>query len=144
MVELNPGGIEELFHDPTGPVARIMERAAYAVENAAKRSILAPDKSGRTYTAWYWTRIPGAPRGTPGRLGQWGHRPAHTASAPGQAPASDVGRLLASIGHSMIQLPSGIGADIFAAVHYSLYLELGTRYMAARPFLRPALDAVRH
>lgn len=33
--------------------------------------------------------------------------------------------------------------DVGTAVHYAPYVELGTKRMAARPFLRPALEAAR-
>lgn len=38
---------------------------------------------------------------------------------------------------------SGLYADIGTAVIYAPYLELGTTYMPAYPFLRPALAAAR-
>jgi HK97 gp10 family phage protein len=66
----------------------------------------------------------------------------HQASAPGQPPATDTGRLLNSIGHTVGSDADGLYADVSARVAYAVFLELGTRYMAPRPFLRPALRAV--
>lgn len=64
----------------------------------------------------------------------------HTASAPADAPAVDTGHLRNSIGVQKI----GEGAyRVGTDVKYALYLEFGTRRMAARPFMRPALEAVR-
>jgi hypothetical protein len=133
---IDEGGLEELFHDPGGPVAEIMERAAYQVENEAKRSLV---KVGtyhryepghyRLFKAgkWYaWTRT----------------LPGHTSSAPGEAPAGDTGTLMISISHTMVQTDSGIGAEVGSPLEYAWFLELGTKLMAPRPFLRPALYAL--
>jgi hypothetical protein len=130
---INQAGLEELFNDPFGPVAEIMERAAYQVETEAKRSLL---KAGtyhryepghyRLFKAgkWYaWTKT----------------TPTHTSSQPGTPPASDTGTLMVSVSHTMVQTDDGIGAEIGSPLAYSLYVELGTRLMQPRPFLRPAL-----
>ena len=64
----------------------------------------------------------------------------HTASAPGQAPASDTGRLAGSI------LPPrqiSRGYSVGTNLDYGRYLEFGTRRIAERPWLRPAVDAER-
>ena len=75
-------------------------------------------------------------------------------SAPGEPPAIDTGILRASLIAEVTKFPFGVtgrvGPDIShirensntgTDVEYGLYLELGTRKMAARPFLRPALNA---
>jgi HK97 gp10 family phage protein len=49
------------------------------------------------------------------------------------------GRLRASITHQMARDERGLLAVIGTNVSYALYQELGTMYMSARPFLRPAL-----
>lgn len=118
-----------------------LERRAYLVENAAKLLLATPPKSGRVYTQFYFTRIRDVPRGTPGRLGVWGSRPPHQASAPGEPPASDYGLLLNSLHHVVGFDGEGPYTDIGSDLRYSVYLELGTRYMEPRPFLRPALVA---
>lgn len=38
--------------------------------------------------------------------------------------------------------PALCAAYVGAGVHYAIYVEMGTRRMAARPFMRPAADAV--
>ena len=71
---------------------------------------------------------------TPGQGAQYGR---HRASAPGDAPAVDTGRLRQSI--SAVRIDTGhwrVGTN----VEYALYLEFGTRKIAARPFMRPAAD----
>ncbi len=137
--ELNEAGIHALFSDPIGPVGEIIEHKAINVEGIAKALLLIPG-SGRLYDTYVYTRIPGAAPGTPGRLGFYGHRPPHVASAPGMPPASDTGQLLASLGHKL-EVEDTVVGRVFAAKLYALLLEHGTRYMLPRPFLVPALEA---
>lgn len=71
------------------------------------------------------------------------HRAANR-SAAGDPPNVDTGLLRRSITHQVFGAASGhLGARVgtFAGVAYALALELGTKVMAARPYLRPALDA---
>ena len=63
----------------------------------------------------------------------------HQASAPGQAPATDTGNLVRSINWNVEA--RSLVADVFAAAPYAVFLELGTRHMAPRPFLVPALES---
>ncbi len=90
----------------------------------------------------------------------------HRASRPGQPPAIDYGSLQSSIQSEVrvsgLEVVGKVGSDVqklaseakkrqkgTARAHigseldYGLYLELGTRRMKARPFLRPALRATR-
>lgn len=53
----------------------------------------------------------------------------------------DTGRLRGSITYALGRDGAGLFADVGTAVEYAPFLELGTRYMAARPFLVPALRA---
>lgn len=104
-------------------VANEINKAVYAsaqkVATEAKKSILDGKKSGRFY-----------------RLRTVEHR----ASAAGEAPASDTGRLV----NSIQSYATGNGEAITVAgrgtVHYAPLLEFGTARMAARPFLFPALE----
>jgi len=63
----------------------------------------------------------------------------HIASAPGQPPAVDTGRLRASITHEVCKESNQIIGLVGTNVEYAPHLEFGTNKMAARPFLRPAL-----
>lgn len=57
--------------------------------------------------------------------------------------AVDTGRLRSSISHGIRRDPGGLLAVVGTNVDYAPYVEFGTRYMAAQPFLRPALRSVR-
>ena len=61
----------------------------------------------------------------------------HIASAPGQYPASDTGRLAGSIK----AIISGTTAIVGTNVAYGPMLEFGTSRMAARPWLLPSFNA---
>lgn len=113
-------GLTELLDDPAGAVGQEMERVAVEVETAAKRLLSLPG-SGRVYRR---------------------HGIAHQASAPGEPPAVDTGLLRASIRHEVVD-EDGPVAYVGSDVKYAIYQELGTRYIVPRPYLRPALDAVR-
>lgn len=64
----------------------------------------------------------------------------HQASSPGQAPASDTGRLANSITFDQM---GDLTASVGSALAYATYLEYGTSRMAARPFFRPAVERMR-
>ena len=105
------------------------------VQAEAQRLIMDPPKSGRVYTPEFWTDSAGRVRaGRP--------RVPHQASAPGEAPANDTGNLASSIILETGDLPTG-KITIEARAKYATYLEFGTARMAARPFLRRALDSMR-
>lgn len=100
-------------------VAKQLYVGALAIEAEAKTQITQGTKSGRTYKRRSVT---------------------HQASAPGEAPANDTGRLVNSIhvttdeGGQVARVHAGPGA-----VSYAAALEFGTSKMAERPFSRPAL-----
>lgn len=98
-------------------VDAVVQKTAAEVEKNAKEAMEGP-KHGRTY-----------------RVSKTGK--AHTASAPGEAPAIDTGLLHSSIMH----YSEGVGkASVDVYADYGRDLEFGTRKMAARPFLRPAVE----
>jgi len=59
----------------------------------------------------------------------------HTASAPGQAPASDTGNLVRNI--KVVQVNQDV-TQVKSEARYSKELEYGTSKMRARPFMFPA------
>lgn len=66
----------------------------------------------------------------------------HTASAPGQYPASDTGRLAGSV---RMELPQqgNVTGRVGTAVAYGPMLEFGTSRMAARPWLLPSFERAK-
>lgn len=101
-------------------IRRLLNRAALRVENTAKESIQRGVKSGRVYTKGGIT---------------------HQASAEGEAPATDTGFLVSNISHNTVRAEgTKLISQVFSGAEYSAYLEFGTRKMAERPFLQPALD----
>lgn len=64
-------------------------------------------------------------------------------SSTGDPPLKQTGRLRASITHEILDDATGPFARVGTNLPYALYLELGTRRMAPRPFLRRALDESR-
>lgn len=63
----------------------------------------------------------------------------HRASAPGEAPATDTGSLVSSITHGQVDV-TGFVYEVGTNSKYAKPLEFGTRKMASRPFLQPALE----
>lgn len=113
--------------NPTEVATRVREAArrglvksTEAVRNEAISLILNTPKTGRVYYR----------RGVE-----------HVASAPGEAPASDTGRLVNSI-RTVYDFSSMTGQVVVSAA-YGAHLEFGTQKMAPRPFLRPALANTR-
>jgi HK97 gp10 family phage protein len=68
-------------------------------------------------------------------------RKVHTASAPGQPPASDTGRLVQSIRVQPDRMNLRVVIQIGAA--YARLLERGTKRMRPRPFVQVAADNIR-
>ena len=62
----------------------------------------------------------------------------HQASAPGESPASDTGRLLASRQTDIDN--NALAGTVSYNTEYARRLELGDEEFPARPFLRKALD----
>lgn len=66
---------------------------------------------------------------------------AHGPSLPGDPPHTDTGRLRNSISHGVEDRGMGkLVAIVGSNVEYAPYLELGTKRMAARPFLLRAIE----
>jgi HK97 gp10 family phage protein len=134
-VELNDEAIAAFFADREGPVAKIVEHKAMNVANAAKALLLIPG-SGREYSGVLTFMRDGK---IYSNYSTGGHASPHRASAPGEPPSSDTGALLNSISYK-IDVDKTVFARVGSDKEYAIYLELGTRYMLPRPFLRPALD----
>lgn len=98
----------------------VVQTAGTYVRSEAIKSIATGSKSGRIYK-----------RGTV----------IHRASAAGEAPATDTGFLVSNI--ALVVDRERTGASVESRANYSGELEFGTRKMAARPFLQPALESAR-
>jgi hypothetical protein len=122
-VRIDPTALAQFVNGPTGAVAKDLTRRAIRVEGEAKRLAHQPG-TGRTYS-----------KSNPKRT--------HRASAPGQPFATDLGTAAASIGHAIGVDAVGIFAQVGSGLRKFRYLELGTRRMAPRPTLRPALRKAR-
>ena len=95
--------------------------SAQMVEKTAKESIAGGGKTGRIYKRGGVT---------------------HQASAPGEAPATDRGGLVVR-GINIRPAYEEAAIDVVAGaadIKYARALEFGTKNMAARPFLFPALE----
>ena len=120
-------GIEKTLAD-LGAVGAKSEKAVLdhiialtlGTQAAAVRGIQGPPKTGRIYSKFRPKRV-------------------HQASAPGQYPATDTGRLVAAIG---VELPTNTKAPVArvgTAVRYGLYLETKNAARGGRPWLHRAL-----
>lgn len=92
--------------------------AALLVEGTAKKKVQHGGRSGRLYK-----------RG----------RSFHQASAPGEPPKSDTGRLASSITHELDFLKADVGTDVY----YAQFLEgknTAAQMKGERPFLRTSLE----
>jgi hypothetical protein len=116
QVRLTQDNLADLLKRLRPQLSAVVSKAALDVETRAKQSILSGDKTGRIY----------------GR---------HQASAPGEAPANDLGNLAAGIGVTNGSGP--LERIVTSNAEYSAGLELGTTEVAARPFMNPALEGVR-
>lgn len=127
----------EFFVEATREVKKAMTVAALVVESAAKKSM---GKGASKFNTGGDTKS------------KRGKKSFHRPSAPGFPPAVDTGILRASISHKVTEkggnVQGFVGSDTAKIkakaeagtdVEYGFYLEVGTRNMEARPWLRPAL-----
>lgn len=99
----------------TSDVRDVINSTAQNIRNTAIRSIKNSPANGRVYNN-------------------------HTASAEGNPPRTDTGRLASSIAVITDEQARSLEAEIGAYVDYAAHLEYGTRNMGARPFMFPALE----
>lgn len=99
--------------------ARRLKAAAIAVSNQAKVLI----------------SIAGTGGGGRNAKGQFKRVYGSNPSAPGEPPHKQTGHLRRGVTYEVVGLVARVGTNI----KYGLYLELGTRFMKARPWLKRAL-----
>jgi HK97 gp10 family phage protein len=124
----------------SGPIVAELRQAAMRgvvagteeVRNEMVSLIMNGQKTGRLY----W-RAGLSKMSKSGKSFSGGHR----ASAPGEAPASDTGRLVNSI-TTNYDLANLVGT-VTARTAYAAALEYGTVKMAPRPYARPAVASTK-
>ena len=121
MVSVVIKGLKELqreladdFNDINKGIRQAIVETAYEIHNDAKKSLNEGGKSGRVYQKY-------KPRRT------------HRASAKGQAPATDTGRLVNSI---EVDEQIGLKARVIAGARYAGFLEEDLD----RPYMKPAYE----
>jgi HK97 gp10 family phage protein len=97
---------------------KAVETFVFAVQNDAVKAIRSGAKSGVEYTKGGKTK---------------------RRSAPGEAPATDEGELVAGI-IPIMNRDGSPGGKVVSRAEYSSELELGTDQMEARPFMFPASE----
>jgi HK97 gp10 family phage protein len=122
-------GLDELLRDVAelprrarGPFRKQMRAASALVRDEAKRLIKSGIRTGKRYPK---------PNG----------RTEYTASAPGEPPAKVEADLVNSIKIEVGR--SGLSARVYTADPKGHLMEYGTVKIAPRPFLRPALAAMK-
>ena len=143
------GRLKRMKEDAKKEIKVMLFEVANAIHGDMVQSLRAA-KHGKTYSRGYKriSRRPGDIKAFKGGMAHTFHR----ASAPGEAPATDTGALLRSVvlksekgGLTMfigVSFGSG-GAKVTgesAPIEYAKFLEYGTSKIAARPFVKPALD----
>ncbi len=115
-------------------IDKLEQELAYRIVDEARALIDGSVPSGKLYRRGSFgrrNRIQGQRASGPGRR-------FHRASAPGQPPAEDSGKLYKNI--KVTRLKSGTYRVRFGA-NYAGYLEFGTKHMSPRPFVINAIEA---
>jgi HK97 gp10 family phage protein len=103
-------------------VEKAVHKFAILIDRKAKEKIQSGGGGGRTY-----------------RRGSVTHR----ASAPGESPKSDTGRLVSSIRPTFGKMSAEVGS-LENIAKYGEFLEKGTSTMKKRPWLKPTLEENAH
>lgn len=135
-------GFDELIGElrAAGPKAReplfgAVRDGAPRIVNRAKQGIAKGPKTGKVYTQRFATS-------KSGNVFAYGSRPPHRASAPGEYPAADTGKLMGSI-HDPQEVsltPTHLTIDIDANAAYAAALEFKPPERGGRPFLSKAAE----
>jgi HK97 gp10 family phage protein len=128
VANLNWHGDERL-REIRSELDRRLARAAIVVGTGAKRLLSVAGTGARTREGQV------APAVRTGKKRVYGAFP----SKPGEPPRKQTGRLRSSVTHEIGRGIARVGTNVL----YGRFLELGTRKMAPRPWLRRALDEAR-
>ncbi len=130
-------GVDELFADlkrlgaiSEDAVVDTINDLAMDTHSNAVQGIQRGPASGRTYDTRFYTD-------SQGRLRKGEPRVPHTASAAGEYPMSDTGRLASNVEFTVASKAKP-QAEVGTNIIYGPYLEFGTSKMAARPWLMPS------
>lgn len=124
--------------------SRVVKEAAHGVQAHAKVAIRSGPKTGRIYelgeSEVSFVTKAGKSVAFTARKGKKAKQ--HQASAPGEAPANEVGNLAAGI---RARRTGKLSAEVTVAAEYGATLEFGSAdgRIAPRPFLGPAVEHVR-
>jgi HK97 gp10 family phage protein len=127
-IDVNIDGMSQLTRqlaalakDADKAIASVINQTITETRNEAVQGIQSGPASGRVYRRGGIT---------------------HQASAPGQYPMSDTGRLAASVAMQPAT-PSNLRGQVGTNLVYGRYLEFGTSRMAPRPWLLPSFEKAR-
>jgi len=123
----------------------VVARTAFDYERRVKEQMAGP-KTGRIYRRSAITRAdsPLLPKGLRRHTTEKGNTRVtvgyriHQASAPGEAPAIDLGQLL----NSSVVTVDGMSARVAWTAEYAADLEYGTSRMLPRPFAEPEAEKI--
>lgn len=120
----------------TKELAQALREASDDVRELASKQVIGTAMEGRTEII---RRIQSGPAS--GRVYEkYNPRRTHQASAPGQAPMSDTGRLASSV---TFDQEGDLRAVVGSNLAYAAMLEYGTRKMASRPVWLPVAEQMR-
>lgn len=102
-------------------VFRVLQQGGQLIADDAAQRIINPPKTGRVYPS------------------TWRKGAMHQASAPGESPAADSGRLHQSI--TWVGHENALEVNVGTATPYAVRLELGDDAIEPRPFMSPAFRA---
>jgi hypothetical protein len=106
-----------------------MALANQVAMDAAERGVRAASLEAEGITKLLLSQ-PGA-----GRVYRKGKTVTHRASAPGQPPAPDTGRLRASVTTEVVRGIASVTGYVSVNTEYAAHLELGTERIQPRPYL---------
>jgi len=138
QITIKAGNIaEEIARD----IDKLEEELAYRIVDESRTLMDSSTPSGRIYRRGSFRRGQSKGLSTGRRRARGPGSRFHRASAPGQPPAEDSGKLYREI--TVRRMRSGSYRVRFGA-NYAGFLEFGTKHMGKRPFVMPAIDtAVR-
>lgn len=122
-------------------IARGVTKGAMLVQKTARQKILKGPKTGRVYgtVADVMNNMVVQALGSE-RQKRLAAAKVHQASAPGQPPANDTGKLAASIQVVAASPSNRATAYVTVGEPYGKHLEFGTKEIEPRPFLQPSAD----